>query len=313
MTIFNLGSINIDHVYAVDHFVRPGETMSCLGLKSYAGGKGFNQSVALARAGAKVVHIGAVGADGRSLLVALERDGVDVSAVAVEREAPTGHAVIQVDPQGRNCIIIAPGANAAVAPDAVHAALAAAAPGDLLLAQNETAAIAEAMRAAKARGLRVALNPAPMDGSVGTLPLELVDVLIVNAIEGAELLKLRGATAPDSPTAALEALHGLFPEAQIVMTLGEDGVVAVDADGAVSQVAAFRVQAVDTTAAGDTFAGYFLASRARGAEMAAALRFASAAAAIGVTRPGASPSVPSIREVEAWLAARDDERTDDEL
>jgi ribokinase len=283
--------------------------MSCLGLKSYAGGKGFNQSVALARAGAKVVHIGAVGADGRSLLVALERDGVDVSAVAVEREAPTGHAVIQVDPQGRNCIIIAPGANAAVAPDAVHAALAAAAPGDLLLAQNETAAIAEAMRAAKARGLRVALNPAPMDGSVGTLPLELVDVLIVNAIEGAELLKLRGATAPDSPTAALEALHGLFPEAQIVMTLGEDGVVAVDADGAVSQVAAFRVQAVDTTAAGDTFAGFFLASRTRGAGMAAALRLASAAAAIGVTRPGASPSVPSIREVEAWLAARDGERT----
>ena len=159
------------------------------------------------------------------------------------------------------------------------------------------------------RGMQVALNPAPMDGRVGTLPLELVDVLIVNAIEGAELLKLRGAEAPEAPTAALEALHGLFPEAQIVMTLGENGVAAVDADGAVSQTAAFRVQAVDTTAAGDTFAGFFLASRARGAGMAAALRLASAAAAIGVTRPGASPSVPSIREVEAWLAARDGERT----
>ena len=118
MTIFNLGSINIDHVYAVDHFVRPGETMSCLGLASYAGGKGFNQSVALARAGAKAVHIGAVGADGRALLAALEREGVDVAAVAVDPAAPTGHAVIQVDPQGRNCIIIAPGANAAVAADA---------------------------------------------------------------------------------------------------------------------------------------------------------------------------------------------------
>ena len=304
MTIYNLGSINIDHVYAVDHFVRPGETMSCLGLASHAGGKGFNQSVALARAGAKAVHIGAVGADGRGLLAALERDGVDVSAVAVEAEAPTGHAVIQVDPQGRNCIIIAPGANAAVGADAVRAALASATPGDLLLAQNETSAIAEAILAAKARGLRVALNPAPMDGRVGTLPLDLVDVLIVNAIEGSELLKLRGAAAPDSPTAAMKALRGLYPKAQIVMTLGEDGVVAVDADGAVSQVAAFRVKAVDTTAAGDTFAGYFLAGRARGAGMAEALRLASAAAAISVTRPGASPSVPLIGDVEAWLAVR---------
>ena len=305
MTVFNLGSINLDHVYAVDHFVRPGETMSCLGLKSYAGGKGFNQSVALARAGARVAHIGAVGADGRELLAALRRDGVDVSAVSVVSAAPTGHAVIQVDPQGRNCIIIAPGANAEVGADAVRAALAAAVPGDLLLAQNETSAIAEAILAAKARGMRVALNPAPMDARVGTLPLEQVDALIVNALEGAELLALRGAAPAASPEDALTALHRLFPAAEVVMTLGEDGAMAVDTAGTVAQTPAFRVQAVDTTAAGDTFAGYFLAARAAGAAMAGALRLASAAAAIGVTRPGASPSVPKADEVTGWLAERD--------
>ncbi|MGI5867822.1 MAG: ribokinase [Kiritimatiellia bacterium] len=310
MTIYNLGSINIDHVYAVDHFVRPGETMTSRGLASHAGGKGFNQSVALARAGAQVVHIGAIGADGRALLAALERDGVDVSAITVEAETPTGHAIIQVDPQGRNCIIVAPGANATLTPDAVRAALAAAKPGDLLLAQNETSAIAEAIRDAKARGLRVALNPAPMDGRVETQPLELVDTLVVNEIESVQLLDLHGVAAPGSPTAALEALRRLHPHAQIIMTLGEDGAIAADTDGAVSQVPAFRVQAVDTTAAGDTFTGFFLASQARGVTTTEALRLASAAAAIAVTRHGAAPSVPTINEVEAWLAAQNDERTD---
>ncbi len=302
MRIYNLGSVNIDHVYGLDHFVRPGETISCQSVASFAGGKGFNQTVALARAGASVAHIGAIGEDGKALLETLEREGVDISAVAVDCHVPTGHAIIQVNGDGQNCIIIAAGANAVPTADFVAKALASATPGDILLAQNETTAIADAIRIAHDKGMRVALNPAPMNGKVMTLPLELLDFLIVNEIEGAELLHLCGGVQTVTPEVALQELHKLFPKAQVVMTLGGDGVMAVDACGRVVTASAFQVKAVDTTAAGDTFTGYYLASISRGDAMETALRLASAAAAISVTRHGASPSVPVLAEVEEWLA-----------
>lgn len=304
MRIFNLGSVNIDHVYGLDHFVMPGETIACNSVASFAGGKGFNQTVALARAGASVAHIGAVGEDGRALLETLEREGVDISAVSVDCHVPTGHAIIQVNAEGQNCIIIAAGANAVPTAASVAKALETAEPGDILLAQNETTAIADAIRIAHAKGMRVALNPAPMNGQVMTLPLELLDILIVNEIEGVELLRLRGSVATPTPEAGLQALHELFPRAQVVMTLGSEGVMAVDACGRVVKAAGFQVKAVDTTAAGDTFAGYYLASVSRGDAIETALRQASAAAAISVTRHGASPSVPGFEEVQKWLAGK---------
>ncbi len=304
MRIFNLGSVNIDHVYGLDHFVMPGETIACRSFTSFAGGKGFNQTVALARAGASVVHIGAVGEDGKLLLETLEREGVDISAVAMDRHVPTGHAIIQVNPEGQNCIIIAAGANAVPTAGSVDKALETAELGDILLAQNETAAIADAMRIAHEKGMRVALNPAPMNGNVMTLPLELLDILIVNEIEGFELLRLRGRVSTLPPEAVLQGLHELFPKTQVVLTLGGEGVMAMDACGRVVKVAAFQVKAVDTTAAGDTFTGFYLASISRGDAMETALRQASAAAAISVTRHGASPSVPHLTEVEAWLLGK---------
>lgn len=304
MRIFNLGSVNLDHVYSLDHFVLPGETIACTSFASFAGGKGFNQTIALARAGASVVHIGAVGEDGKTLLEILEREGVDISALVIDKQTPTGHAIIQVNAEGQNCIIIAAGANAVPTADSVAKALEVADRGDILLAQNETTAIADAMRIAHEKGMRVALNPAPMNGRVMTLPLELLDFLIVNEIEGTDLLRLRGRVSTLPPEDVLEGLHELFPKAQVVLTLGGDGVMAIDADGLVVKASAFNVKAVDTTAAGDTFTGFYLASVARGDTMETALRKASAAAAISVTRHGASPSVPFLTEVEAWLVGK---------
>ena len=285
MTIFNLGSINIDRVYALDHIVAPGETESASALREVPGGKGFNQSVALARAGARVRHIGAVGPDGAHLVAMLREAGSDTAHIASVAQ-PTGHAIIQVDGDGRNSIIVFAAANGTIAPDAVRAALADAAPGDILLCQNETSSVAEAMREAKARGMRVVFNPSPFDGKIPALPLDLVDQFIVNETEDAGLAALGGAAA----------------SAARVVTRGADGCESIAPGRDPVCAASFRVRAVDTTAAGDTFTGYYLAAVAAGVDEAAALRRASAAAAISVTRHGAAPSVPTAAEVDEFLA-----------
>ena len=290
MKIHNLGSINIDFVYSLEHFVKPGETIACAGFAKFAGGKGFNQSTALARAGADVAHIGAIGADGAWLVDALAKDGADVSRISVLGDGtPTGHAIIQVDKQGQNCIIIESGANGAITEAMVDAALSNAAPGDWLLAQNETSSIAHAMRCAKARGMRVAINPAPMNAAALSLPLELADVLIVNETESAELTKCEN---------AFDALRERYPNATIVLTLGGDGVMAAAPGGGVLTCGALPVEVVDTTAAGDCFTGYLLAEMMRETTLADALKTATTAAAICVSRHGASVSVPWRSEVE---------------
>lgn len=287
MEIWNLGSVNIDRVYSLDHVVAPGETESASALAELPGGKGFNQSVALARAGARVHHVGAVGPDGAHLVSMLSELGVDTAHLATTAE-PTGHAIIQVDKDGRNAIVVFAAANGTVSPDAVRAALAGAAPGDVLLCQNETSAVADAMREAKARGLRVVFNPSPFDAKIAALPLELVDLFLVNETEEAGLLALGG------PAAA----------AARVVTRGGDGCESLAPGRDPVRVPAFRVKAVDTTAAGDTFTGYYLAALAAGLPEEAALRRACAAAAIAVTRPGAAPSVPAAAEVDAFLRDR---------
>ena len=286
MDIYNLGSVNIDRVYSLDHIVAPGETVSASALHEVPGGKGFNQSVALARAGARVHHIGAIGPDGAHLAAMLRETGADTAALASVAE-PTGHAIIQVDREGRNSIVVFAAANGAITPEAVRAALADAKPGDVLLCQNETSSVAEAMREAKARGMRIVFNPSPFNDKIASLPLDLVDQFIVNETEEAGLAALGGVTAG----------------AARVVTRGADGCESFAPGRDPVRADAFRVKAVDTTAAGDTFTGYYLASVAAGATEAEALRRASAAAAISVTRLGAAPSVPTAEEVDAFLQA----------
>jgi ribokinase len=293
MNILNLGSMNVDHVYAVDHFVRAGETLAGTRYQTFAGGKGFNQSTALARAGARVIHLGRIGRDAEWLLRRLQAEGVETAPVAVV-EGATGHAVIQVVPSGENAIVLYGGANRALAESDVDAALGTCSPGDYFLLQNETNLVAEAIAKAHARELRVILNPAPMAANLLDAPLELVDIFILNETEA------EGLTGQSQLDEILATMRRRFPRAATVLTLGSRG--ALYADAATSHhEAALHVTAVDTTAAGDTFIGYFLAELMRGGDPSAALKMGCRAAAICVTRAGASDSIPYRNEVEGML------------
>jgi ribokinase len=289
--ICNFGSLNIDHVYAVDNFVQPGETISSSLYRRFAGGKGCNQSIALAHAGACVYHAGKVGKDGVWLRDLLAGNGVDTSFVEVVEES-TGHAVIQVNRDGENSIILHGGANRAVSTSDADRILGHFSPGDYLLVQNETSAVGAVIACASRRGLITVLNPAPMDSAVADYPLELVDYFILNKIEGKMM------TGEQEPDSIMRSMLERYPGAATLLTLGKDGVIYGDSK-TTEYVAAERVVPVDTTGAGDTFVGYFLASLMSGAEVRRALQIACRASAICVTRPGAAESIPKRHEVEA--------------
>jgi ribokinase len=289
MTILNLGSLNIDRVFRVPRIVVPGETIASRSLQVFAGGKGANQSVALAHTGAEVIHAGKIGPDGHWLLDKLRQCGVDTRAVIVG-DSPTGQAIIQVDDAGQNAIVVLGGANEEITSDDVDRALDACPQATWLLVQNETSAIIHAIVRAKERGLNVALNPAPMDDLVRRYPLELVDLLCVNQTEAAALSGKTGIEA------IVGSLSAAWPRCEIVVTLGADGAIHSGPQGRVRS-AGRRVTPVDTTAAGDTFLGYYLASRSREVAIAESLDTACRAAALCVTRAGALDSIPTMDEV----------------
>jgi ribokinase len=284
MTIYNLGSINIDHVYRVPHLPAPGETLSALNYTQGLGGKGANQSVAAARAGAHCLHIGAVGPASDWVLIALERYGVDLSHVA-QIEVATGHAIINVDPGAENAIVIYPGANRALSPTMAAAALTGAAAGDTLLLQNETTAQAEAAALAASKGLRVSYSAAPFDISAVRAVLPHVSLLVMNEIEAEHL----------------RSELGHLPDCDCVITLGARGAEWISASLEPLFMPAFAVTPVDTTGAGDTFIGTLAAGLDLGLDRAVAMRRASAASAIQVTRPGAAPAIPLATEVDEFL------------
>lgn len=290
--ILNLGSVNIDHVYRVAHFVRPGETLAGDAYRRGVGGKGLNQSVALAKAGARVSHLGRVGADGVWLWDWLRARGVDV-VLYEPAETATGHAIIQVSPAGENAILLHAGANHRITLDDISPALARRPRGDHFLCQNETSGVPEALAAARARGLVTWFNPAPFHPSVADYPLDCVDWLIVNETEGREL---SGENEADAD-AIVAALRVRTPRARIVLTLGSRGVVCAEGNQ-VYRVSPPPVRVVDTTAAGDTFIGYLAAGILAGLTTPWALDRACRAAAISVSRFGAADSVPSAREVD---------------
>lgn len=289
MLIVNVGSLNVDRVFRVDHIARPGETIAARSIALFAGGKGANQSVALARAEAKVMHVGRVGADGRWLVDALAREGVDTRHIATGG-ALTGEAVIQVDDAGENAIVVSGGANQQLTCDDIANALESTPADAWLLVQNETSGVADAIRLAHQRGMRVAVNPAPLDDRVREYPLELAHLICVNRTEGAAL------SGEESPAAIMAALANRLPECEIVLTLGPTGAWYRSEGGELHEPAPL-VDVVDTTAAGDTFLGYFLAGRAAGMDRRECLHRACRAAAICVTRPGAVGSIPSAEEV----------------
>jgi len=287
--IINIGSMNIDHVYSVDHFVRPGETLESTAYALFSGGKGANQSVAISRAGARVMHVGKIGPEGGWLREKLRASGVDVRLVE-SVDTPTGHAVIQVNREGENAIIIHGGANRTFGESDIIEAFDAADAGDCLLLQNEINGIERVLRMAAERELTVAFNPAPMTDAVKTYPLELVDIFLVNELEGEAL------TGEKSPEAIVNAMQQRYPGSRTVLTLGCEGVVYADKEKRV-KADALKVEAVDTTGAGDTFIGYFLAELSRGSSIENALQIAVRASALCVTRAGAADSIPSMEEL----------------
>ncbi|MCC6006598.1 MAG: ribokinase [Rhodobacteraceae bacterium] len=289
MSVFCLASVNVDHFHRVDHLPRPGETVAASAYGRGLGGKGANQAVAAARAGARVVLIGAVGPDGgwaRDRLAAL---GVDVRHLA-EVDAPTGHAMICIEPGGENSIVIHGGANRAQHEPGLTRAMAECGPGDWLMLTNETSHVAQAAAMARGRGARVIYTAAPFEAGAARAMLPLLDLLIVNEGEAAALSDSLGVTPEALPVPAC------------LVTLGARGARWHDSGGRTITMPAPRVAVVDSTGAGDTHAGYLAAALDRGAPVEEALQLAARAAALMVTRPGTADAIPVLDEVTAFAA-----------
>ena len=294
-SVINFGSLNIDYVYGVDHFVSAGETLASTSREVFAGGKGLNQSVAFSKAGCSVYHAGAVGKfDGELLLNVLRNANVDISNIQKREDVPSGHTVIQVDKNGQNCILLYGGANQSLQKDHIKQVLSKFTAGDLLMLQNEVNNLDFMMEEASARGIQIAFNVSPFHTDLLKLPLHLCSYLLVNEIEAAGI----ALCSPDEkPEKLLSSLEQNLPDVNIVLTLGSRGSIfkPVGSDPLYQDI--FKVQAIDTTASGDTYTGFLLGSLLQGKNAKDALKIAACAAAIAVTRKGAAPSIPSLQEV----------------
>lgn len=289
MKIINIGSLNIDYVYEVDSFVKKGETKLSNKLNIYSGGKGLNQSIALKRAGAEVYHGGLIGKDGSFLKELLEKEKVNTDFISIIN-SPSGHAIIQVDESGDNCILLHGGANQLFTEEIVDSILENFNKGDYLLLQNEINLMEYIINKASEKGLIIVLNPSPINSKLKSYPLDKVDIFILNEVEGKEL------TNKEKEEDILNELISKYPKAQFVLTLGEKGVRYGFKDERI-EVNAKQVKAVDTTAAGDTFTGYYLSSMLSGKSVQEALETATVASSITVTREGAANSIPYMKEI----------------
>lgn len=295
------GSLNIDYVYQLEHFVQAGETISSRSMQTFCGGKGLNQSIAFGKSGVEIWHAGAVGAnDSQMLLDALEEAGVHTEFIR-KKDCSSGHAIIQNTPDGENCIILYGGANQEITREEAEETLQHFQAGDYLVLQNEINQMPYIMELAHKRGMRIVLNPSPMDEKIFCLPLEYVDCLMLNEVEGLALCEDESGQEKEvllkKPREILELLLNRFPESQIVLTLGKKGALYGFGEEWYEQPV-FEVKAVDTTAAGDTFTGFFVGSLIRGYSVQEALRTAAKASAVAVGRNGAGASIPTIEEVE---------------
>ena len=301
--LINLGSLCVDHVYRVANFASAGETLSSASHTVFAGGKGLNQSLAAARAGAQVHHFGCVGKDGQLLIDILREAGVDTGGIRSFSDEVSGHAVIQVNDAGENAIVIAGAANRLISDEDLDAVFSGLTTDDWLLLQNEINDLPKALARAADCPARVAFNVAPVDGREAGYDLSPVDLLIVNEIESRALVAPAVGAQDDSRVAlALAASH---PGMEVVLTAGASGLIHAR-NGEAQQITAFEVDPLDETAAGDAFIGYLLAALIAGKEMFESLVRASAAGALAVTVSGAASSIPQVREVEALLSFAED-------
>lgn len=289
MKVLNIGSLNLDYVYNLDHIVQPGETESAETRNVFLGGKGINQSMALAKAGAEIYHGGLIGEDGQAFLDACQEYGVHADYIR-RIDAPTGHAIIQVDRNAQNCILLYGGANQMLTEAFVDEVLSHFEKGDVLLLQNEVNMLPYIVDKAYEKGMQIALNPSPFNEKLRAVDMNKISIFLLNEVEGGQI------TGLSEPDEVLDKMREMFPHAKIVLTLGKDGAKYAEGDEVCYQPI-FKVEAVDTTAAGDTFTGYFLAGLIEGMPIPEILKMSAKASSIAVTRKGAVPSIPYRAEV----------------
>jgi ribokinase len=305
----NYGSLNIDFVYNVEHFVRSGETISSQNMAIFAGGKGLNQSVALAKSGIDTWHAGCIGEDGEFLADILQKSGAHTELIS-RLPGRNGHAIIQKQPNGQNCILLYGGSNQQNTRVQIDEVMSHFEEGDYLILQNEINEISYIMERAHEKGMIIVLNPSPMDEKIRTYPLEYVDYFLLNEIEAKDLTGFDQNLADTDQhrvqemdevssawDALLEEVCSHFPNSKVVLTLGEYGSIYKDEKQKIHQPI-MKVPVVDTTAAGDTFTGFFIGSIAKGLSPENAMKIAAKASAIAVSRQGAAPSIPELGEVE---------------
>lgn len=292
MKVLSFGSMNVDHVYHVPHIALPGETIASEAYSVFPGGKGLNQSIALARAGLDVWHAGKLGSQGLFLKELLEENRVHTEFIELSQE-PTGHAVIQVDPAGQNSIFLFGGTNRTISPEHIRETLRHFSPGDVLVCQNEINSLEELTEAAVRQGLLLAFNPSPMDGAVTRRIIERASWIYVNETEAQAITGL----ASEDADRLADALLRFSSRPEWILTLGSKGSCSIRKGEAILKQGIFPVQVADTTAAGDTFSGYHLAAVLQGKSRQEALRRGALAAALAVSRSGASSSIPTLQEL----------------
>ena len=289
MRVLNIGSLNLDYVYSVDHIILPGETEATSSRNIFLGGKGINQSIALAKAGVEVYHGGLIGNGGQPFLDACKEYGVHADFIR-KVNAPDGHTIIQIDKHAQNSILLFGGTNQMLTEEFIDEILNHFSSEDILLLQNEVNLLPYIVDQAYAKGMQIALNPSPFNEKLDAVDMNKISIFLLNEVEGHQL------TDFTEPNEILDKLRELYPHAQVVLTLGKDGAMYADETQRVYQPI-FNVKAVDTTAAGDTFTGYFLSGLMAGMPMQDVLRMSAKAASIAVTRAGAVPSIPYQEEV----------------
>lgn len=289
MKVLNFGSLNLDYVYQVESILIPGETQASKSRQIFCGGKGLNQSIALAKAGIPVYHAGLIGEDGEPLLEVCKENGVNTEFIR-QIPGPCGHTVIQVDRNGQNCILLFGGSNRSMTKEFVDSVLDSFDEGDIILLQNEINELDYIIDRAYEKKMMIILNPSPFDSALEKCDLSKISLFLMNEIEGFQI------TEEKEPDRILAKVKELYPKAKVVLTLGGDGSVYQDETGIYRQ-GIFKVKAVDTTAAGDTFTGYFISSVIDGMPVQDGLKLAAKASAIAVSRPGATASIPVRSEV----------------
>lgn len=289
MKILNIGSLNIDYVYDVDHIILPGETEATGGRNTFLGGKGMNQSIALAKAGADVYHAGLIGEDGQMFLDACHKYGVNDDYIR-KVDGPSGHTIIQIDKDAQNSILLFGGANQKFTKEYIDEVLKNFDKGDYLLLQNEVNLLSYMVDEAYKKGMIIALNPSPFNEKLNDVDFKKISLFLLNEVEGEQI------TGHKDPEHILNSMIEMFPGVKIVLTLGKDGAVYTDGINVYHQPI-FKVKAVDTTAAGDTFTGYFLTGMMEGKDIAEVLKISAKASSIAVTRKGAVQSIPEKEEV----------------